>query len=191
MLQQQRNPWGQHNPIGPGNWQYKSNTKVPNTGFSPEYSQSYRAGYLAKTRDPTDIHKPRLKNTKHTFSTKPHCKIWIPTPVHQNRKIKNHIAKSTFHQTFQPTKHKGRRVPLHLIHRVEKELRKLIEDKQIKIKLDKCSDEYFISPVVNTVKHDKSIKMALESKKNKRRHSQKQIPNAKPRWPYGHNRVQN
>ena len=31
--------------------------------------------------------------------------------------------------------------------------------------LDKCSDEYFISPIVITVKHDKSIKIALDAKK--------------------------
>ena len=74
-------------------------------------------------------------------------------------KSKNHIAKSKFHNTFHPTQHKGRRIPLHLIDKVEKELNKLMEEKQI-VKLDKCSDEYFISPVVITVKHDKSIKIA-------------------------------
>ena len=52
-------------------------------------------------------------------------------------KSKNHIAKSTFKQYFKPTQHKGRRVPIHLIDKVEKELKKLIEDKQI-IKLEKC-----------------------------------------------------
>ena len=87
----------------------------------------------------------------------------IPTPLHQNWKIKNNIAKSPFHHTFHPTQHKARRVPLHLIDKVERELKKLIEDKQI-IKLDKCLDEYFISPAVITVKHDKSIKIALDSK---------------------------
>ena len=30
------------------------------------------------------------------------------------------------------------------------------------IKLDKCSDDVFISPIVITVKHDKSIKVALD-----------------------------
>ena len=79
-------------------------------------------------------------------------------------KSKNHVAKSTFHHTFHPTQHKGRRVPLHLIDKVERELKKLIEDNQI-IKSDKCLDEYFISPVVITVKHNKSIKIALDSKK--------------------------
>ena len=35
-----------------------------------------------------------------------------------------------------PTQHKGRRVPLHLVKKVEHELQKLIEDKQI-IRLEK------------------------------------------------------
>ena len=46
--------------------------------------------------------------------------------------LENPKIKSTFHQTFLPTQHKGRRLPLHLIDKVEKELQKLIEDKQIK-----------------------------------------------------------
>ena len=69
---------------------------------------------------------------------------------------KNHMAKSTFKENFTPTQHKGRRVPLHLLERVEQELEKFIEDKQI-TRLEKCSDEYFISPVVITVKKDKSV----------------------------------
>ena len=79
------------------------------------------------------------------------------------RKSKNHIAKSTIKQYFKPKQHKGRRVHIHLIDKVEKELKKLFEDKQI-IKLEKCSDEYFLSPVVITVKSDNSIKIALDSK---------------------------
>ena len=47
---------------------------------------------------------------------------------------------------------------------MENELQKLIDDKQI-IKLEKCSDKLFISPVVITVKKDKSVKIALDSKK--------------------------
>ena len=56
------------------------------------------------------------------------------------RRSKNHMAKSTFKEKFTPTQHKGRRVPLHLLERVEQELEKLIEDKQI-MRLEKCSDE--------------------------------------------------
>ena len=73
------------------------------------------------------------------------------------------MAKSIFKENFTPTQHKGRRVPLHLSERVEQELEKLIEVKQI-IRLENCSDEYFITPVVTTVKKDKSIKIALDSK---------------------------
>ena len=49
-----------------------------------------------------------------------------------------------------PTQHKGRRVPLHLVEKVEHKLQKLIEDKQI-ILLEKCPDDLFISPVVITI----------------------------------------
>ena len=73
------------------------------------------------------------------------------------------MAKSTFKKEFHPTQHKGRRIPLHLTEKVERELKKLIDEKQIQ-KLTKCSDEHFISPVVITVKSDQSIKIALDSK---------------------------
>ena len=53
---------------------------------------------------------------------------------------------------------------MHLLEKVENELKKLIDDKQI-IKLEKSSDELFISPVIITVKKDKSVKIALVSKK--------------------------
>ena len=55
-------------------------------------------------------------------------------------------------------------VPLHLNDKVEKELMKLIEDKQI-VKHGKWSDEYFLSPVVITIKSDNSFKPALDTKK--------------------------
>ena len=51
------------------------------------------------------------------------------------------MAKSTFKEKFTPTQHKGRKVTLHLFDRVEKELEKLIEDKQL-TRLEECSDNY-------------------------------------------------
>ena len=78
-------------------------------------------------------------------------------------KSKNHITKSTLKQDISPYQHKGRRVPLHLTDKVDKEIQHLFDTNQI-IKLDKCSDQVFISPVVTTVKHDQSIKLALDSK---------------------------
>ena len=78
-------------------------------------------------------------------------------------KSKNHIAKSTLKQDICPYQHKGRRVPLHLTDKVDKEIQHLLDTNQI-IKLDKCSDQVFIIPVVITVKHDQSIKLAIDSK---------------------------
>ena len=86
----------------------------------------------------------------------------IPTHMYQTRE--RDISKSTFKRSFHPTQHKSRRIPLHIIEKRGKELKKLMDEKQIR-KLDKCSDEFFISPVVITVKYDKPIKIALDSKK--------------------------
>ena len=47
---------------------------------------------------------------------------------------------------------------------MERELNKLIDQKHI-IKLDKCSDRQFISPIVITVKKHQTAKFALDSKK--------------------------
>ena len=80
------------------------------------------------------------------------------------KKSNNHIAKPTMKKNFTPIQQKGRRVTLHLHGEVENEIKMLIEEKQI-VKLDKCSDENFTSPVVITVDYDQSAKFALDSKK--------------------------
>ena len=54
---------------------------------------------------------------------------------------------------------------MHLEERVEGELSKLMDQNHI-MKLDKCSDQQFISPIVITVKKDQTVKLALDSKKN-------------------------
>ena len=79
-------------------------------------------------------------------------------------KSKNHLAKSIFKQNHIPNQQKERRLHLHLLEKVELELDKLIQDKQI-VKLEKLPDDLFVSPVVITVKKDKSGKIALYSKK--------------------------
>ena len=64
---------------------------------------------------------------------------------------KNQIAKSLFRENYNPNQQKGRRVPLLLLEKIERELKKLINDTQI-VRLEKCLDDVYISPVVNTVK---------------------------------------
>ena len=75
----------------------------------------------------------------------------------------HHKVKSQFKSNYTPVHQKGRRVPLHLKTQVEEELRNLQNNGHI-TKLQKCSDEFSISPIVITVKKDKSIKLAMGSK---------------------------
>ena len=107
------------------------------------------------------------KQLLHISNTHQRISKWIfqkyPHLCTRLGRSRNHVVKSTFKKDFNPTQHKGRQIPLHLTEKVENELKKLIEEKQIK-KLTSCSDEYFISPVVITVKSDQSIKIALDSK---------------------------
>ena len=93
-------------------------------------------------------------------------RIYKKYPHLSNRlgKSKNHIDKSNFKQNDIPKQQKGRRLTLHLLEKVEPELDKLIQDTQI-IKLEKCPDDLFVSPVVTTVKKNKSVKIALDSKR--------------------------
>ena len=93
--------------------------------------------------------------------------------MYANWQIKNHIAKSIFKQNHIPNQQKGGRVHLHLPEKVEIELDKIIQDKQI-IEIENCPDDLFVSPVVIKVRKDKSIKLALYSKKlNKNIHKNK------------------
>ena len=82
----------------------------------------------------------------------------VPTSVHKTRTFKKPCGKINIQRKFHTNTTQGRRVPLHLLERVEQELEKLIEYKQI-IRLEKCSEEYFISPVVITVKRTKALKL--------------------------------
>ena len=91
---------------------------------------------------------------------------------------KIHIFKSKFHRNSQPKHQKGRRVPINLQERVNNEIKKLLEEGHIE-KLNNCSDQYFISPVVTTVKRDQKIKLALDSKTLNKTIHKKQISDAK------------
>ena len=75
----------------------------------------------------------KQNNTKLIFKKYPHLCTRLG-------RSKNHIAKSIMKKEKKPTQHKGRRVPLHLIEKLEHELQKIIEDNQI-IRLEKCPNE--------------------------------------------------
>ena len=102
----------------------------------------------------------------------------FPGLVSRIGRSKSHVSKSKFHKDFQPRHQKGRRISINLQDKVNAELRKLLAEKHI-IKLSSCPDNFFISPIVVTVKKDQTIKLALDSKVlNKTIHKNKyQMPN--------------
>ena len=102
----------------------------------------------------------------------------FPQLISRIGRSKIHIAKSKFHKSFQPKHQKNRRVPINLQEQVNSEIINFLEEGHIK-KLNNCSDQYFISPIVITVKRDQTIKLALDSKAlNKSIHKNKyQMPN--------------
>ena len=78
-----------------------------------------------------------------------------------------------FFKNLIPIQQKGRRVPITLQEKVDKEFEKLLEQGHIQ-KLEECSDNFFVSPIVITVKKDGSVKLALESRElNKQVHKNK------------------
>ena len=89
---------------------------------------------------------------------------------HRVGKIKNYKVHADFFETLTPIQQKGRRVPITLQDKVDKEISKLLQQGHIE-KLEECSDKYFVSPIVITVKKDGSVKLALESRElNKQVH---------------------
>ena len=73
------------------------------------------------------------------------------------------MVSTLFHSPLIPIQEKGRRIPIHILDRVEKEINKLIEQDHI-YKLDNCTNDCFIAPIVITAKKDGSIKLALDAK---------------------------
>ena len=63
---------------------------------------------------------------------------------------------------------KKRKVPIHIQDRVANEIKLLMEQGHIK-KLNKCTTDFFIAPIVFIAKKDGSIKLALNAKPMKLR----------------------
>ena len=75
----------------------------------------------------------------------------FPDLISRNGKSKNHTVNSKFHKNYRVIHQKGRKVPIHLQPKVKIELEKLLNEGHIE-KLNNCSDQFFISPIVITVK---------------------------------------
>ena len=63
-----------------------------------------------------------------------------------------------------PVKQKARHIPLHLQEDVGRELEKLIKTGHLE-KVKHVDEDCFVSPMVITVKNDKRVKIALDSRK--------------------------
>ena len=81
-----------------------------------------------------------------------------------NETIKDKEIKIQLKPGHYPVKQKARPVPLHLQEDVGKELEKLIRTGHLE-KINDVDEDYFVSPVVITIKSDKSVKLALDSRK--------------------------
>ena len=112
----------------------------------------------------------------------PNVKQWVKTIFHNYVYViesqKTTLCERNLARTLFRSNKREARIPVHLQERVKKELNKLIDQKHI-IKLDKCSDRQFNSPIVITVKKDQMVKLALVSKEiNQFIHNNKyQMPN--------------
>ena len=98
--------------------------------------------------------------------------------MYTHRLLKNHMVHTKFLSDFKALQQKGCRIPIHIPEKVEQEINSLFDQGHI-VKLDKCSDKQFISPIVITVKKDHKIKLAMDSKRiHKAIHKNKyQMPN--------------
>ena len=81
-----------------------------------------------------------------------------------NKTIKDTEIKIQLKPGHYPVKQKARPVPLHLQEDVGKELEKLIRTGHLE-KINNVDEDCFVSPVVITIKSDKSVKIALDSRK--------------------------
>ena len=139
---------------------------------------------LAKLGITLKAQKPQGKQIQKIFNIQTEINI-IKWTVHKYPHLctrlgrsKNHIAKSVFKQNYTPSPHKGRRVPLHLLDKVEIELKKLIDDGQI-IKIEKCPRHLICEPGSNYSEERQKRQNRLRLEKTKRGLTQKQISNAK------------
>ena len=104
-------------------------------------------------------------------------------PTENNQSEKENIRKGKFRDLFEnnetikdteikielkpghyPVKQKARPVPLHLQEDVGKELEKLIRTGHLE-KINDVDEDCFVSPLVITIKIDKSVKIAHDSRK--------------------------
>ena len=83
---------------------------------------------------------------------------------HENHTVKGLEVEIQLKEDARLIQQKGRPIPIHLQQSVEKEITKLMKQGHIE-KANNIDENCFVSPAVITVKKDKSVKIALDSRK--------------------------
>ena len=86
---------------------------------------------------------------------------------HKNNTVKGLEVKIQLKEDARLIQQKGRPTPIYLQQSAEKELNKVMKQGHIK-KANNIDENCFVSPAVITVKKDKSVKIALDSRKLKK-----------------------
>ena len=98
------------------------------------------------------------------LACKHRAKTAYPSLFTRTGRFRNHVLSRTkFKQPFRALQQKGHRAPIALQQRVADELRRLIAEGHVE-RLQNCTDDLFVSPIVIIVKRDGSLKLALDSK---------------------------
>ncbi len=102
------------------------------------------------------------------------------TPV---GRVKHQMIRSRFMANYKTAQQKGRRISITIQPKVEAEINWLIREGHIE-KLQTCTDNCFISPIVATVKKDGTCKLAVDTRAiNKTKY--KKISNGRHWWIVG------
>ena len=116
---------------------------------------------LSSNNDSIQIHNMKLDNTERKIIK---LQNDFKDFFYNNKEIKNLSVKINSKTGAKIIQQKGRPIPIHLQDQVAQELKRLIKHGYVE-NATEITENCFVSPAVITVKKDKSIKIALDSRK--------------------------
>ena len=116
---------------------------------------------LNTTNEKIKIHKIRMDDTEKKILK---LKNEFKDLFYNNTEIKNLSVKINLKEDANIIQQKGRPIPLHLQDQVAEEIKRLIKNGYLE-RATEITEDCFVCPAVITVKKDKSIKLALDSRK--------------------------
>ena len=116
---------------------------------------------LNTTNENIKIHNIRMDDTEKKILK---LKNEFKDLFYNNTEIKNLSVKINLKEDANIIQQKGHPIPIHLQNKVAEEIKRLIKNGYLE-RATEITDDCFVSPAVITVKKDKSIKIALNSRK--------------------------